>query len=94
MLSNRIYERDTDALFLRVLRNSPQLTSKFAELVTGTPAKHDVELTGQMRHAKGTGSVDIVLTFRNGPVLLIENKIDAAYSITRDGLLDRPPPVP
>ncbi|HEX9720816.1 MAG TPA: hypothetical protein VGA59_13905 [Ramlibacter sp.] len=83
--SVRIYERDTDALFLRVLRNRLDLPTLLAQLVTGKQLTSTTEVKGQVRHAVGTGSIDIVVRFRGGPVLLIENKIDAAYSITRDG---------
>jgi hypothetical protein len=57
----------------------------FAELATGRRPTGAIEVKGQVRHATGTGSIDIVVRFRDGPILLIENKIDAAYSITREG---------
>jgi hypothetical protein len=84
-MSIRIYERDTDALFLRLLRHSPKVATVLAELVTGRRPTSTPEVKGQQRHATGTGSIDIVVRFPGGPVLLIENKIDAAYSITREG---------
>ena len=81
----RIYERDTDALFLRFLRDGRENVAKFAQLAVGyrPTGMHDVK--GQARHVSGSGSIDIVVRFRDGPVLLIENKIDAAYSVTREG---------
>src|SRR3954463_14340509 len=84
-LPSRIYERDTDLLFLNILRNRPGVAVTFAELVTGRRPAADLEVNGQVRHATSTGSIDIVVRFRGGPILLIENKIDAAYSITREG---------
>ncbi len=57
----------------------------FAELAIGRRPTSSAEVKGQVKHAVGTGSIDIVVRFRGGPVLLIENKIDAAYSITREG---------
>jgi len=84
-LPSRIYERDTDLLFLRLLRNCPEVAATLAELATTRRPAGAPEVKGQVRHPTGTGSIDIVVRFRGGPVLLIENKIDAAYSITREG---------
>jgi hypothetical protein len=83
--SPRIYERDTDVLFLRLLRDRPEVAVLLAEWVTGRRLTSVTEIKGQVRHAIGTGSIDIVVRFRSGPILLIENKIDAAYSVTREG---------
>jgi hypothetical protein len=85
LFPSRIYERDTDALFLRLLRERPDVAKAVAELATGRRPTGAIEVKGQVRHAVGTGSIDIVVRFRGGPILLIENKIDAAYSITREG---------
>lgn len=84
-LPSRIYERDTDVLFLRLLRDRPEVAVVLAELATGRRPISATEVKGQVRHATGTGSIDIFVRYRGGPVLLIENKIDAAYSITREG---------
>jgi hypothetical protein len=81
----RIYERDTDALFLRLLRDCPDVGATLAELTTARRPTGTFEVKGQVRHAAGTGSIDIVVRYPDGPMLLIENKIDAAYSITREG---------
>lgn len=85
MLTSRVYERDTDALFLRILRDRPEIALALAELSTSHRPTSAPDISGQVRHAAGTGSIDIVVRFRDGPLLLIENKIDAAYSITRNG---------
>lgn len=85
MPSNRIYEWATDVLFLRLLRNRPDLLALLAQRVTGRQFSGAAEVVGQVRHPADTGSIDIVVRFRDGPALLIENKIDAAYSITREG---------
>jgi hypothetical protein len=81
----RIYERDTDALFIRLLRKRPEMAAILAQRATGIRLPGPVEVRGQVRHAAGNGSIDILLRFPDGPILLIENKIDAAYSITRMG---------
>ena len=67
------------------LRESSELAAGLAELATARRPAGVPEVKGQVRHPAGTGSIDIVVRFRGGPVLLIENKIDAAYSVTRDG---------
>lgn len=85
MPPRRVYERDTDAMFLRLLRSQPEFVAYLAQLVIGKRFTFKAEVKGQVRHPSGTGSIDIVVRFNNGPTLLIENKIDAAYSITRDG---------
>lgn len=85
LLPNRIYERDTDALFLRLFRKHPNIARAFANLVTGKLSTGDVEVKGQVLHTGSTGSIDIVMRFKSGPLLLIENKIDAGYSTTRLG---------
>ena len=85
LFPSRIYERDTDVLFLRLLRDRPEVAVVLAELAIGRRPTSSADARGQVRHATGTGSIDIVVRFRGGPILLIENKIDAAYSITREG---------
>jgi hypothetical protein len=39
---------------------------------------------GRRPHAGGTGSIDILVRYPDGPMLLIENKTDAPYSATRE----------
>lgn len=50
----------------------------FAEKAIGRRLAAAPNVKSQVRHAAGTGSIDVVLRFRGGPVLLIKNKIDAA----------------
>lgn len=82
---SRVYERDTDEMFLRLLRSRSDIVAVFAEKAIGRRISILLEVKSQVRHAAGTGSIDIVLLFHGGPVVLVENKIDAAYSITREG---------
>lgn len=81
----RIYERDTDALFVRLLREKSDVGEMVAEHVLGRPAGADLIVRGQVRHYNSSGSIDLRIDFKSGPILLVENKIDAAYSITRQG---------
>jgi hypothetical protein len=84
MIAARIYERDTDAIFIRMLRQSRALSALLGGRC-GLGGREVVDVRGQQRHAADSGSIDIVLRLSGGAVLLIENKIDAAYSITRAG---------
>lgn len=86
MSSERVYERDTDVLFIRLLRERPQFLDLFAALASADPMEGNVTVSGQRRHVGCPGSIDIVVRFSSGPMLLIENKIDAAYSVTNCGL--------
>jgi hypothetical protein len=83
--SRRIYERDIDVMFLRLFRGHSEFSALIANLVLGKTPNCIPRVEGQRPHLRNTGSIDLVLTYPNGPVILIENKIDAAYSITRGG---------
>lgn len=82
----RVYERDTDALFLRLLRERPAMVDVLA---TGVSLRGLLDrlptVRGQVRHVGQSGSIDIEVDIHGGPVLLVENKIDAAYSTTWKG---------
>lgn len=82
---SRVYERDTDILFIKLLRDRPEVVEILAREVLGMQLDVMPTVRGQVRHEGGTGSIDLVVEFRSGPVLLVENKIDAAYSTTREG---------
>ena len=81
----RVYERDTDALFMRLLRHSVSVVEVLARESVAQLPDTSPAVRGQVRHEGGSGSIDLVVSFRDGPVLLLENKIDAAYSTTRKG---------
>lgn len=81
----RISESAIDAMFLSQFRQNPKFEALFFNLVTGRSSTCEPEALGQRRHVGATGSIDIVLRYPKGPMLLIENKIDAAYSMTREG---------
>ena len=82
---SRVYERDTDALFLKLLRSRVTAIEVVARETLVTLPDILPTVRGQVRHDCGSGSIDLEVSFRDGPVFLIENKIDAAYSTTREG---------
>lgn len=81
----RIYERDTDELFIQLFRDRSDVVETLARAALGCSADCMPLVRGQVRHYSGVGSIDIEIDFKGGPLLLIENKIDAAYSTTREG---------
>ena len=83
----RVYEKDTDALFLRLFREDRDFRCAFLEKVLDAPASDgEIGVAAQTRHRGNTGSIDLELRLPNRTCLLIENKIDAGFSTTRGGL--------
>ena len=74
----RITEARIDALFARNL-GRPEFAASFLSLarVRGVIAK----ILTQYPHPMGRGSVDLHLTLTDGAEILVENKIDAAWSV-------------
>lgn len=85
MKGHRIFECDTDALFLRSFRERLDFTSLVTRLVTGIEVRGSVTVLPQQRHIRSPGSIDLVVKYTKGPIIFIENKIDAGYSVTREG---------
>ncbi len=83
----RIYERQTDALFLSALTRNTALSAAFLDAVDGASDNRVRKVVSQTRHrgAGHSGTIDLEVTREDGSVLLIENKIDAGYSVTRVG---------
>ena len=81
----RVYERDTDAAFLRLFRENSNFARSFIKAVTGRAIDSAAQVEGQRRHVGSTGSIDISIRYPCGLLVLIENKIDAGYSVTQDG---------
>lgn len=77
----RISEARIDTLFARNLSH-PDFAAAFLSLagVRGRIAK----VATQYRHPMGRGSVDLHLTLIDGTEILIENKIDAGWSVAGD----------
>ena len=81
----RIYERDTDELFTRALNRSPAFRGHFLKLAGGTGSLAAVAQQTPHHGAGHRGTIDIDLRMDDGARLLVENKIDAGYSVTRSG---------
>lgn len=83
----RIYERQTDALFARALKNDPDFARTFLAVVGEGTTNSIIALSTQTQHRSSEhgGSIDLEITRADGSILLIENKIDAGYSVTRAG---------
>jgi hypothetical protein len=83
----RIYERQTDALFAAALADGPEFAGSFLAAVDRCPDVRILNVKAQTPHrGEGhRGTIDLEVTCSDGTVLLIENKIDAGYSVTRTG---------
>jgi len=83
----RIYERQTDALFLSALTRNSAFSAAFLDAIDGVPGNgvHDVSTQTPHRGAGHRGSIDLQIRRKDGSILLVENKIDAGYSVTRVG---------
>ena len=80
----RIYEHEVDGIFIEALRHDLALGVRFLESL-GLPPAAAKQVRGQTRHVGSSGTIDIDVTYADGTRLMIENKIDAGYSITRMG---------
>lgn len=83
----RIYERQTDALFAKALVDNSAFATTFLNAIDGRLANPIIDLSTQTRH-RGTGhrgSIDLEITRADGGIVLVENKIDAGYSVTSTG---------
>ncbi len=83
----RIYERQTDALFAAALLRNPDFVRLFLTAIDDVPDNRVARVALQTPHQGPghRGSIDLELTRTDGSGLLIENKIDAGYSVTRSG---------
>lgn len=83
----RICERQTDALFGRALLDNPAFATAFLNAIDGRLDNRIIDLSSQTHHrgAGNRGSIDLEITRADGEILLVENKIDARYSVTIAG---------
>jgi hypothetical protein len=85
-MSPRISEAQADRAITRLLRASPVAQRRLLAAIGPDFADASViEIDRQRRHAVDTGSIDLVMHLSSGWQLLVENKIDAGWSVTRDG---------
>ncbi|MDQ2068197.1 hypothetical protein Q9295_17660 [Xinfangfangia sp. CPCC 101601] len=82
----RISEAQADRAITDLLQASPVAQKRFLAVLGPEFADASVvEISRQRRHAVDTGSIDLVMRLSSGWQLLVENKIDAGWSVTRDG---------
>lgn len=83
----RIYERQTDALFRRAFAADPDVAALFLSALDSDPENRIVAISTQTPHrdSRHRGSIDLEITRADGSILMVENKIDAGYSVTRVG---------
>lgn len=83
-MTRTVYERHTDKLFAAALCRTDFATLFLNQVRAGRPARiRKVET--QTRHAVHSGTIDLDLHLEGGIRILVENKIDAGYSVTREG---------
>lgn len=83
-MAREIYERDMDDLFLRAFTREDFQRGFLDRLLLGQH-RQVIDVQRQRPHFAHAGTIDIMLQLDGGQLLLIENKIDAGYSITRAG---------
>lgn len=85
-MSTRINEAQADLAITRLLLSSPVVQKQMLAAIGPDFCEASVlEVDRQKRHAIDTGSIDLVIHLSNGWRLLVENKIDAGWSVTRSG---------
>lgn len=81
---SRIYEYQIDAEIVAALKNPISAANILARL--GCDGATVSNVLSQAPHTGSSGTIDVVAVLSDGTHLLIENKIDAAYSLNRDQL--------
>ncbi|WP_114286451.1 hypothetical protein [Candidatus Halocynthiibacter alkanivorans] len=83
-MARKIYERDTDELFARALMQA-SVAETFLDAIFDFD-RSICKIRRQTAHVGHTGTIDLEIELACGSRLLIENKIDAAYSISGEGI--------
>ncbi len=83
----RIYECQTDEVFARLLRCDPNFRKGVVRILFPGRDLEIAQVEQQTRHRgpAHTGTIDLEVRLSRGIHLLIENKIDAGYSVTAAG---------
>ncbi|MCT4372606.1 hypothetical protein CLG85_020770 [Yangia mangrovi] len=85
-MSTRISEAQADRAITDLLQSSPFAQRRLlAAIGPEFEAVSVLEIGRQRRHAIDAGSIDLVIHLNSGWQLLVENKIDAGWSVTRSG---------
>ena len=80
-----IYERDIDEMLLNTLER-PVFARHFLAALRLAPSPEIKAILPQVRHVGSSGTIDLELVLTDGALVLIENKIDARYSVNGDGV--------
>ena len=84
-MTRTVYERHTDTLFAMALSRTDFAKLFLDQVLAGRPVRiRKVET--QTRHAVHSGTIDLDLHLEGGMRIIVENKIDAGYSVTREGI--------
>jgi len=84
--NKRIYEKDTDKLFICAFKSNPTFSKGFVGCLGLGTSDNQPSVSGQINHLGNSGSIDIEVVYPNRYRFLIENKINAGYSTTRQGI--------
>lgn len=81
----RIFESQVDQILARNLRTSRKFASAFARAALLKGSSSVLKVTSQANHRSSVGTIDLDIVLSGNRRLLIENKINAKYSVTDDG---------
>ncbi|MBK1636859.1 hypothetical protein [Rhodovulum adriaticum] len=85
-IPRRIREAEIDALIERLLRHNSSAVGRFLAAAIPDDLRAPVRsIARQTRHRGSTGTIDLEIVLRNGLHLLVENKVDAGWSVTGEG---------
>ncbi|MGQ0583967.1 MAG: hypothetical protein ACT4O6_18675 [Reyranella sp.] len=85
MSVDRIYERHIDEVIVQRLRSDDVFAGKILGLFGILDKDSVVSVSRQTRHRDASGTIDVDIRCKSGRRFIIENKIDAGYSVTRHG---------
>lgn len=85
-IPRRIREAEIDALIERLLRHNSSANERFLAAAIPDDLRAPIRsIARQTRHRGSTGTIDLEVILDNGVHLLIENKVDAGWSVTGEG---------
>ncbi len=85
MKQERITEAMIDEIIARNLHGDLSFAAHFSQLTTGRPVSVAAQVKKQACHVGSSGTIDIDARWGNDLRFLIENKINARYSVAADG---------
>lgn len=80
-----VTEAEIDGGLQRLFMTNSATLLRFIDQVFAAPNCRVQSVTQQQRHFICSGSIDLDVNLSNGERLLVENKIDAGWSVTRSG---------